>query len=137
MAKNGFVHLLCSILKKMRTFFLCIFLLAGCRVFSQALYGTALVPGSVNLTIDETIEVYCKNILESKKETHEQYSTSLTGVVFWDNGAVKMIKMFPHLNGMQGTMPATEKNHIRRLFLADGSFHLMCNEPYPESLKIG
>ena len=88
--------------------------------FSQAEFGTALIPGSVSLNIEETTEEYCNNILREKTIEKTQYSTNLTGVVHWDNSVVKMLKKFPGKNGLPGTM--LSMNNFTRTLPEGASF---------------
>jgi hypothetical protein len=80
------------------------FLISAVSATAQFEYGTALVPGSITISQEETREEYCNNVLRVKSETRAQYSTSLNGVVYWTNDNLKMIRMFPPKNGLQGTM---------------------------------
>lgn len=80
------------------------FFIISVSSFAQFEHGTAMIPGSISITREETREEYCNGVLKERVVTTEQYSTSLNGVVYWTNDNLEMIRMFPPKNGLQGTM---------------------------------
>lgn len=99
----SFVYLLIQILKIMRAIILCSLILLSLTLLAQFPYGTALVPASVSVEIDETRESFCEGILSEKTITKESYSTDLNGNVYWSELDIERMNMFPPINGLPGT----------------------------------
>jgi hypothetical protein len=83
-------------------FVILLLFISSSEILAQALFGTALIKGSVTLQIEETYEEYCQNILSEKRETKESYSTQLTGQVYLDKFTINLIRKYPTPAGIPG-----------------------------------
>jgi len=99
----SFVYLLIQIRKNMRSFIFCSLFLLSWQMFAQFPYGTALVPASVSVDIDETRESFCDGILSEKTISKESYSTKLNANIYWSELDIERMYLFPQVNGLPGT----------------------------------